>query len=54
MLHPLLPHPVTWLRDRLADRRRKRAMATLLALDDHILDDLGLSRTEVARRIHGT
>jgi uncharacterized protein YjiS (DUF1127 family) len=37
------------IRDWVARRRRRRSLARLSELDDHLLDDIGLSRPEALR-----
>lgn len=49
--HDIRSRPIAWLRRRLAALRRRRAIAALLPLDDHILDDLGHSRAALRGQI---
>lgn len=48
---PVSGHPIHDLSSRLVDRirqmRRRRGLKRLLDLDDHMLDDIGVTRGEV-------
>jgi len=59
-LHDFLPAPTTsavkagftsWLNARRERLRRRRALKRLLAMDDRLLEDIGLSRWELAREL---
>lgn len=45
--HPRLTAFVSWLQKWRADMGRRHALKTLLALDNHRLDDLGVTRRDL-------
>jgi uncharacterized protein YjiS (DUF1127 family) len=44
---------VTWLRAVVAEWDRRAAMKALHQLDDRALRDIGISRSEIERAVHG-
>jgi len=44
----------SWLRQMIAGHRRRRDVARLESLSDHMLRDIGISRSEIGRAVrHG-